>query len=252
MERQDYDSMEFKSNVGKVRNVNIKKNKNYKLTNTLHAALITTAVLVSIFTGCGVSAMKKNQESSKPSMLQEAVLSVKNEDIKIFAEVPIERGDNVSTFAELYYREEYASIYKDVREYEKAIISENNLNSDGFIIAGGTLKIPVIIKMDDPYYINYQRTLSNLENYENTWVRYVVSYGDTLWKLASQSCVEDGDIVNTIEQIKERNNLGDGNLSTGIEIMIKNPELKKLKQAVIDARELFNESLLLGNAKVMH
>lgn len=250
MERQNSDSIEFKSGAGTIRNVNISKNKKYKLNNTLSVLLLTSAVLINIFTGCSVKA-KTDQKDLEPSVVQEVVLNNKDEYIKVITEVPIEVGDNVSTFAELYYKDDFAREYKDIKEYEQAIIDENGLSKDGLIITGSTLKIPVIVKSDDPYYLRYQEALASLDGFQKIWTSHVVSFGETLWSMAEQSCVEDGDIIETIDQIKEKNGLENSSLDVGMQLLIKNPALKELKQDVIDTRDDFNASLVTGQ-KVGH
>lgn len=250
MERQNFGSDKIKSDAGTIGNVNIQKGKKYKLTNTISALLLTSTILINIFTAYIVRA-KSDQKDLESTTEQEVVLINKDEYVKFITEVPIDIGDNVSTFAELYYREDFAREYKDIKEYEQAIISENGLSNDGFIIAGDTLKIPVIVKADDPYYLRYQEALSNQENFQKIWTNHVVSFGETLWSIAEQSCVEDSDIVETIEQIKAKNGLESSSLYVGMQLLIKNPELKELKQEAINARDNFNASLISGQ-KVAH
>ena len=78
MERQNFGSEKIKSDAGTIGNVNIQKGKKYKLTNTISALLLTSTVLINIFTAYIVRA-KSDQKDLESTAQQEVVLINKDE-----------------------------------------------------------------------------------------------------------------------------------------------------------------------------
>lgn len=230
---------EIKTAYGVVRNVNgskLNKIKKMRVARIAATLLLLTALSTTLIFGH----IERNKINEIPF-----------DQTTVIVSVDIMQGDTMYDIANRFYSSDCEGVYRYVDNYVKAIQKENNNYSD-YIERGDTLKIPVIIEKDNPYYLQILSVNNKIKDIEenNLWVRYTVKPGDSFSELAQLSSGSISETYENLKKIYSKNNMSEKTLlRDGNVIWIMNPELGQLKLELISLEEQLEQSLIVNQQK---
>lgn len=231
---------EIKTSLGTIRNVNSKKltkTKTYKF-----AAKAACSVALVVVVGLNLIGCNQNTISPIPEHQTQIILSVE-----------VENGDTLSEIAEKYYSNDCDGVYNSFSNYEDEIKEQNNISKYGdHIETGDVIKIPVIVDLDNPYYmqvLEIENAINQVKQ-DKLWIKYVVKAGDSVTSLAALASGSYQETYEIAGKIVSKNNLANKSiLNEGQEIWIMNPELGKLKEVLGSSYEQLEQNLIRSQIK---
>lgn len=230
---------EVRLSNGKLRNVNRKRKDKYSLIKK--GIAFVGAVVTFVTIGATAKEISKRKINDIPEDQAEFTISEF-----------VDHGETVSGIANKYYTDDCEGVYNNFENYQRAIQEENYLYGDE-VSAGRTIKIPVIVDQNNPYYVDVlslEKQISEFEQSKEYWVRYTVKYGDRLSLLAEKASGSKSETYEILPEIASKNNMHSTDiLREGQEIWIINPKVGELKQQLSDARDLLIQSLTNNQVK---
>jgi len=218
-------NQEIKNSYGTIRNINTKNNSKKKL---YRISLIVGSVSLAVFLFFQILGLRKKYKTNE----------LDSDQIKIVLNIDVNNGDDTFDIANKFFTDDCKEVYSSVENYEKQIIQENNmsnlerLDSINTLEEGQEIKIPIIIKSDNPYYVRILQLENEIAKLTDTnyWVNYIVESGDSIAYLASLASSSTSETVEITQKIMDKNNLKKGEiLQIGRRILIVNPKLGELK-----------------------